>query len=139
MKKILALLFIVFAFTNCNDKPVALVTINASAYVDANKVAGNFAIFTPTQAGIFADEGAVDRYFATIQQNAKTGITDFSAKVLPGEFVIVIQLKNINTGLLNNTYTYNYITVGNTSAPSNYVMQFQSGRLVAFQPWVDKK
>lgn len=139
MKRFLTLLFIVFVLTGCNDKRVELVTINASAYVDANKATGNFAIFSPNQADIFSDEGAVDRYFATIQQNAKTAVTDFSAQVLPGEYVLVIQLKDGNPGVLYRTYTYNYITTRGTAARSNYVMQFQTGRTLTYQPWVDRK
>ncbi len=139
MKKFLALLFVVFAFSACNDERVELVTINASAYVDNSKAIGNFAILSPTQSPIFEDDGALDRYFATIQENSKVGITDFTAKVLPGEYVLVIQLKDGNPGVLYRTYTYNFITLRGSSARTNYVMQFQSGRTSFYQPWVDRK
>jgi|GEM_PF-6721061 len=139
MNKFLGLLCVVFVFAGCNDKRVDLVTINVSAYVDANKAVGNFALLSPNQSGIFSDEGAIDRYFATIQQNAKTAITDFSAEVLPGEYVLVIQLKDGNTGVLYRTYTYNYITTRGTPSRLNYVMQFKSGRAYTYQPWLDRQ
>ena len=139
MKKFLALLLVVFVFAGCNDKPVELVTINASAFVDNTKAIGNFAIVSPNQSAIFAYDGAVDRFFATVQQNSKLGVTDFTAQVLPGEYVLIIQLKDGNPGVLYRTYTYNFITTRGPSAKLNYVMQFQSARTTFYQPWVDRK
>lgn len=139
MKQLVALLFMAFVFAGCNDKRVELVTINASAYVGANKVVGDFAILSTGQAGVFSDEGALGRYFATIQQNSKTQVTDFTAQVLPGEYILVIQLKDISTGAKLNTYTYNFITTRGTATVFNYAMQFQPGLEGYYQPWVDKK
>lgn len=139
MKKFLTLLFVVLVFAGCNDKNVELVTINASAYVDNVKAVGNFALLSPNQTTVFADDGALDRYFATIQENSKVGVTDFTTKVLPGEYVLVIQLKDGNSGILYRTYTYNYITTRGANAKFNYVMQFESGRTTFYQPWIDRK
>ncbi|PJJ84108.1 hypothetical protein [Mucilaginibacter auburnensis] len=139
MKKILALLFVVLVFAGCNDKRVELVTINASAYVDDAKAIANFAILTPTETGVFSNDGALDRYFATIQQNTKIGVTDYSTQVLPGEYVLVIQLKDGNPGVLYRTYTYNFITTRGPSAKFNYTMQFRSGKAEFYQPWADRK
>ena len=139
MKKLLPVLFIVFAFVGCKRQAVELVTINASAYLDGNKAIGNFALLKPEQVGIFSDEDALDRFFATVQVNSKIAITEFSEKVIPGEYILVIQLKDGNPGVLYKTYTYNFITTTGSSARSNYVMQFQTGRTMEYQPWVDKK
>ena len=139
MKKILVALFILFAFAGCNDKRVELVTVNAAAYLDGTQTTGNFALLKADQVAIFTGEDALDRYFATVQTNSKVAVKDFTAKALPGEYVLAIQLKEGNPGVLYKTYTYNYITLSNATNPVKYVMQFKTGAAVTFQPWVDRK
>ena len=130
---------LVWLFAGCNRKDVELATINAAAYIDGNKATANFFLLTPSQTTVIGDEDAIDRYLATKPIYAQYAVTEYTEKVIPGEYILVIQIKEIGAPVLYKTYTYNFITTRGTSAKPKYVMQFTSGSSLAFQPWVDKK
>ena len=138
-KTLLMLLMVIGLFAGCKRKEVELATINAAAYIDGNKATANFVLLTTSQTAVISDEGAIDRYMATTPMYLQNGVMEYSQKVIPGEYILVIQVKDVSAPVLYKTYTYNYITTNGTSTQSKYIMQFASGKALTFQPWVEKK
>lgn len=140
MKYFAYIVFALLLFSSCKKKDLELVTINAVAYVDANKAVANFALIDPNEYRVISSERSVDIYMASKPDHSQISTTDFSMKVPTGEYILIIQLKEGKYGTLSTTYTYNYITTRGVSLKTSYAMQFTKSKpSVFYQPWVDKQ
>jgi hypothetical protein len=139
MKFFYKIIFFSFLLTACKKQEPELVIVKASAYVDGNKVAANFALIDTYRHNVINSEHTIADYMASIPVHAQFSTTDFSEKIITGQYTLVVQLKEGAYGALPNTYSYINITTQGESAKTVYVMHFSKTKQSLYQPWFEVK
>lgn len=135
MKKPLLLLIATLLFIGCK-KDEDLFRLNATTYLDDEKVYSNIAFLKSDQADVLKDAETVDEFFKGRLELGAKYTTQYKEYVKPGEYIVLVQIADVSKPNKIKTYSYKHVAVAN--GMTSNVMVFSSKDKELYQPWVDK-
>lgn len=139
MKKQLLVLIIgvIITVSGCK-KDKASTMINATTYLDDKRVLSNIAFIKASQTSVIKDENSVEAYFATNPAHSKLFTEQYSEYMVPGDYIIVIQIVPSRSHTMDKSYTYRNVSITEYNPSQDNVMVFNSNITNRYQPWVNK-
>ncbi len=112
--------------------------INATAYLDDNKVNSNIAFIKSDRSDVIKDENTVEAFFKSNPPHSGSYTSQYSEYMEPGEYIIVIQITQSPLHNKFKTYTYRRISVNADSDSQGNVMAFSTAKTGYYQEWTNK-